>query len=230
MAKEKHVISKHSAWYFFGVLAVSIFIAETLIMLFFAQFLPHSKLASALLDSTLLITVTFPVLYLTVFRPLSIYIAENKRAETDLSIAAVAFQSRESMMITDANNVILRVNQAFVESTGYSAEEVIGQTPKILKSGLHNASFYAAMWDSINQNGVWQGEILDKRKNGEIYPKQVTITAVRGKNNEVTHYVGMHTDISMLKKLKVMSPAPGYMIRLQGCQTAYCLANAFIMH
>lgn len=202
MAKEKHVISKHSAWYFFGVLAVSIFIAETLIMLFFAQFLPHSKLASALLDSTLLITVTFPVLYLTVFRPLSIYIAENKRAETDLSIAAVAFQSRESMMITDANNVILRVNQAFVESTGYSAEEVIGQTPKILKSGLHNASFYAAMWDSINQNGVWQGEILDKRKNGEIYPKQVTITAVRGKNNEVTHYVGMHTDISMLKKIK----------------------------
>jgi diguanylate cyclase (GGDEF)-like protein/PAS domain S-box-containing protein len=126
--------------------------------------------------------------------------SEEKRAtEADLRIAASAFESQESLMITDANSVIMRVNQAFTDTTGYSAEDVVGQTPRILKSGRHNADFYRAIWESISQTGKWQGEIWDRRKNGEIYPKWLTISAVKGDDQVVTHYVSSHFDISERK-------------------------------
>ena len=126
-------------------------------------------------------------------------VTQRKQAEADLRIAAVAFESQESLLITDADGVILRVNKAFTESTGYTSEEVVGQTPRILKSGRHDAAFYAAMWQSIHSTGTWQGEIWDRRKNGEIYPKWLTITAVKGEDRKVTHYVGSHTDITKRK-------------------------------
>jgi diguanylate cyclase (GGDEF)-like protein/PAS domain S-box-containing protein len=126
-------------------------------------------------------------------------ITENKRAEEELRIAAVAFEAQEGIMITNADKLILRVNRAFTEITGYSAEELIGQTPKIFTSGRHNEIFYSEMWDCINRTGSWHGEIWDKRKNGEVFPKWVTITAVKDKDGIVTHYVGLHTDISERK-------------------------------
>ena len=126
-------------------------------------------------------------------------ITERKKAETDLRIAATAFEAQEGMMITDANSVILRVNHAFVNDTGYTAEEIVGKSPRLLKSGRHGADFYRAMWQSINTTGSWQGEIWDRRKNGEIYPKWLTITAVNGNDGAVTHYVGSHIDITERK-------------------------------
>ncbi len=126
-------------------------------------------------------------------------ITERKYGEEELRIAAAAFESHEGMLITDANSVILRVNRAFIENTGYTAEEVVGQTPSMFKSGRHNANFYAEMWEDINRTGKWQGEIWDRRKNGEIFPKWLTITAVKSEDGTVTHYVGAHTDISARK-------------------------------
>lgn len=126
-------------------------------------------------------------------------ISERKRAEEQLRIAASAFESQAGMMIVDANGVILRVNRAFTETTGYSAEETVGQTPRLLKSGRHDPAFYAAMWESILRTGSWQGEIWDRRKNGEIYPKWLTINAVKDADGAVSHYVGMHADISQRK-------------------------------
>mgnify|MGYP003624522108 CR=1 FL=1 len=126
-------------------------------------------------------------------------ITQEKQAEIDQRIAAVSFESLESIMITDADNKILRVNQAFIETTGYSAAEIIGKTPQIFKSGRHDDEFYQAMWESINQLGTWQGEIWDKRKNGEIYPKWLTITAVKGDDGAITHFVGSHIDITERK-------------------------------
>jgi diguanylate cyclase (GGDEF)-like protein/PAS domain S-box-containing protein len=120
-------------------------------------------------------------------------------AESDLRIAAAAFESNEGMMVTDAEGVILRVNPAFTETTGYTPDEAIGQTPRILKSGRHDADFYRAMWDTIHTTGTWQGEVWDRRKNGEIFPKWLTISAVKGENGEVTHYVGTHLDITERK-------------------------------
>ncbi|MCF8178516.1 MAG: PAS domain S-box protein, partial [Sulfuritalea sp.] len=123
----------------------------------------------------------------------------RKEVEAELRISAAAFESQEGTVVTDARGIIQKVNRAFVESTGYSAEEAIGQTPSMLKSGRHDAAFYAAMWESIAQTGTWQGEIWDKRKNGEVYPKWLIISAVKGDDDSITHYVGTHHDITERK-------------------------------
>ena len=126
-------------------------------------------------------------------------ITEHKQVESSLRIAAAAFESQQGMLITDANNIILRINQSFADMTGYSVDEVIGKTPHMFSSGRHDASFYAAMWATINTTGRWQGEVWDRRKSGEIYPKWLTITAVKGHDGVVTNYVGTHTDITERK-------------------------------
>ncbi len=126
-------------------------------------------------------------------------ISERKQSEIELKLAAAAFDANEGIIITDAQGVILRVNQAFTETTGYTSEEVVGQTPRLLKSGRHDKAFYDAMWDIVNKTGGWKGEIWDRRKNGEIFPKWLTITAIKDANGSVTHYVGTHTDITERK-------------------------------
>lgn len=125
---------------------------------------------------------------------------ERTKADEELRIAAAFFESQEAMMITDSKMVILRVNQAFTRITGYPAEEIIGQTPRILQSGRHNKDFYSEMWKFVERTGGWQGEIWDRRKNGEIYPKWLTISVLKDKTGTVTHYIGMHTDITAHKK------------------------------
>ena len=126
-------------------------------------------------------------------------ITERKQAEQWERIAATAFESQQGMFITDAHSVILRVNQAFTDVTGYSAEECVGRTPKILSSGRHDASFYAAMHASLEHKGVWQGEIWNRRKNGDVFPEWLTISAVRDGEGRVTHYVSALSDISVQK-------------------------------
>lgn len=117
-----------------------------------------------------------------------------------LRIAATAFESHEGMMIADANHIILRVNSAFTRTTGYSSEEIVGRTPLVLRSDRHDADFYRAMWESISNTGGWQGEIWGKRKNGEVYPKWLTITAVKNSKGAVTHYISTDFDITERKK------------------------------
>jgi PAS domain S-box-containing protein len=118
----------------------------------------------------------------------------SQEAEGRLRIAATAFESQEGMMITDANKRLLQVNRAFTAITGYTQEDVLGQTPRILSSGRHGADFYHQMWETIAQMGVWEGEIWNKRKNGEIYPEHLTITAVEDEQGCITNYVGALTD------------------------------------
>lgn len=127
-------------------------------------------------------------------------ITERKRADAELRIAAATFESQDGIIVTDADSVILRVNRAFCQITGYAAEEVVGQKPHLFKSDRHDAEFFRAMWDTIYRTGGWQGEIWDRRKNGEIYPKWLTITAVRDSKGIVTHYVGTHSDITERKR------------------------------
>lgn len=129
-------------------------------------------------------------------------ITEVKRAEEEIRIAATAFESQEGMLITDADQRILRVNAAFTRITGYSSEEVAGKSPALLKSGRHDAAFYAALWQSIAAKGSWHGEIWDRRKNGEVYPEWLTITAVKNGAGRVTHYVGTLTDITQRKAVE----------------------------
>ena len=126
-------------------------------------------------------------------------ITERKLIETELRVSASAFESHEAMAITNADAVIIRINPAFTQLTGYSPEEAVGHNMNLLNSGRHDAAFYAEMWASIHNTGVWQGEIWDRRKNGEIFPKWLTITTVKDAAGNVTHYVGTHIDISARK-------------------------------
>ncbi|MFZ4536627.1 EAL domain-containing protein [Propionivibrio sp.] len=137
----------------------------------------------------------------TVHRRVALFndITERKQIETDLRVAATAFESQEGMTITDTNGAILRVNKAFTRITGYSAEEVVGQNPRLRNSGRQDTAFYAAMWESIVNTGSWQGEIWNRRKNGEAYPEWLSVTAVKGEDGRVTHFVGTFTDITERK-------------------------------
>jgi diguanylate cyclase (GGDEF)-like protein/PAS domain S-box-containing protein len=123
-------------------------------------------------------------------------IEERKRAEANLRVAAIAFESQEGMMITDAEGVIVRVNQAFTRLTGYNAEEAIGRTPALLKSGRHDAAFYQRMWETLKDKGHWQGEIWNRRKNGKIYAEMLTISSVVAPDGQVSNYIGTFSDIS----------------------------------
>jgi diguanylate cyclase (GGDEF)-like protein/hemerythrin-like metal-binding protein/PAS domain S-box-containing protein len=135
------------------------------------------------------------VVHLSVTRDIS----ERKQSEHQLRIAATAFESQEGMLITDADNVILRVNKAFTEITGFTAEEVVGKNPCIFQSGRHDQNYFTAMWNSVSITGKWEGEIWNRRKNGEIFPEYLTITAVKNLEGIVTHFVATYTDITQRK-------------------------------
>jgi len=126
-------------------------------------------------------------------------VTERKRTELELRIAATAFEAQESIAITDSASVIVKVNKAFTGITGYTEEDVAGRKISILKSGLHDTVFYEAMWESIARVGAWQGEIWDRRKNGEIFLSWLSITAIKESNGEVTHYVATQVDITERK-------------------------------
>lgn len=126
-------------------------------------------------------------------------VTERRRQLTELRVAAAAFESHESMVVTDAQMNILRVNKAFCELFGYSAHEAVGRTPRMLKSGRHDKEFYAIMWQELLSHHGWKGEIWDVRKNGEEFPCWLCISAVMDDEGMVSHYVATHTDITLRK-------------------------------
>ena len=127
-------------------------------------------------------------------------ITEQRLAEEALRVAAAAFETQDGIIITDAQSRIIRVNSAFSAITGYSADEVVGRNPKMMSSGRHDREFYTVMWKQLLETGTWAGEIWDRRKNGETYPKWMTITAVKDERGETTQYVAIFSDITARKQ------------------------------
>jgi diguanylate cyclase (GGDEF)-like protein/PAS domain S-box-containing protein len=128
-------------------------------------------------------------------------ISARKHAEKKLQLAANVFtHTREGIMITTAAGKIIEVNQAFTQITGYSRDEVLGQSPHILNSGRHEKAFYDTMWQTLVETGHWCGEIWNRRKNGELYAEMQTISAVRDAKGEVQQYVALLSDITELKE------------------------------
>ena len=126
-------------------------------------------------------------------------VTEQRANEAELKIAAVAFNTNEAIVVTNAAGNILRTNRVFTEITGYEAEEVVGKDPSILKSGRHDEEFYHDMWTQLANRGYWVGEIWNKRKNGEVFPELLRITAVKDEGGTVNNYVASFSDISQLK-------------------------------
>ncbi len=127
-------------------------------------------------------------------------VTEAKETEIKLRIAAATFEGQEGVFITDADERIVQVNQAFTAMTGYSAREAIGQRPSLLRSGRHGQEFYRRLHAGLERDGFWQGEIWNRRKNGEVFVEWVTISAVRDDAGQITHYVAAFSDITEHKK------------------------------
>ncbi|MDD4910969.1 MAG: PAS domain S-box protein [Sideroxydans sp.] len=128
-------------------------------------------------------------------------ITERKAVEDKLHEAAAVMQNtREGVMVTDANANLIAVNPAFTKMTGYTATEVIGKNPRMLSSGRQGKAFYKTLWNDINKHGFWQGELWNRRKNGEIYPQLVTISAIRNDKDKPIRYLGVFSDITQLKE------------------------------
>ncbi|TMV48723.1 EAL domain-containing protein [Paenibacillus mesophilus] len=126
---------------------------------------------------------------------------ERRKAEEVLNLyGRVFYSASEGIMITDHNGLIQYVNPAFTGITGYEAHEIIGRNPNMLKSGVQGTDFYDGMWASIHDFGSWYGEVWNKRKDGTVYPQWMTITAVRDEHGEITNYVGICSDVSVLKQ------------------------------
>jgi len=119
--------------------------------------------------------------------------------DAELTLTATIFESQEGMFITDANAVIRRINKAFTQITSYTSEEAIGQKFEMLRSNFHDEAFYTNKWEIINNTGMWAGETMGKRKNGEIYPQHLSVTAVKDIKGIVTNYVATLTDITKRK-------------------------------
>jgi len=130
-------------------------------------------------------------------KKLSGTIDDLKKAGEQLQLAAQVFESsRDAITITDSQGAIITVNEAFTAITGYPAAEVVGKNPRILQSGRHDAEYYRVMWASIHENGHWQGEIWNRRKNGEIYPEWLKITAVKKRSQGTANYIAVFSDIT----------------------------------
>jgi diguanylate cyclase (GGDEF)-like protein/PAS domain S-box-containing protein len=124
---------------------------------------------------------------------------ETNRAQNDLRISAIAFDSNEGMVVTDANGIILRVNNAFTKITGYAEDDVIGKKLGVHGSSIKELNIYSEMWEAIKGTEVWEGEISNYRKNGETYPELLTIAKVKDTNSIATNYVISIVDITIRK-------------------------------
>lgn len=141
-----------------------------------------------------------PLLHSDSYIAISTDITAHKQTEEKMRIASLAFNTHEAIVVTDAQARIVSVNRAFEQLTGYTADEAIGQNPRILQSGKHDEEYYKHMWSTLRETGIWAGEMWDKRKNGTLYPKWLTITTVRNAQDEVSHYVAIFMDISERKR------------------------------
>ncbi|HEY0664706.1 MAG TPA: EAL domain-containing protein [Gallionella sp.] len=155
----------------------------------------------AILDPVILTILITPAVYILAVRPLERQQGILREQNNELRISAVTFESQEGVVVTDLHNRILRVNHSFTEITGYSNEEVINKTPSILQSGRQDKEFYRNMWLILERDRFWSGEVWNRRKNGEIYPEWLTITAVVNPSGKVTNYVGIFSDITERKAL-----------------------------
>ena len=206
-----------TAWSGYGaVVVVSTFMMLQLLSRDFTQ-LSQSQFIAGLVGLYLfLIVVLGTVLSLTL---------QHRDDEEALRIAAIAFESQEAILVTDASGNILRVNEAFTRTTGYSADEVVGKNPRLLQSGRHGPEFYAKVWERIHDSGHWQGEVWDRHKNGSVYPKWLVISSVRGHTGQVTHYVGSFFDLSERKKAAAAISRLAYFDSLTGLPNRRTLAD-----
>lgn len=198
---------RHATLVAFGWIMLIMFMMESAIMyglssLGLLDALMSTGISENLLDAFLLVLVSGPYIWL-ILRRQADALHREKIAENSRFLLQIAFEnSSEAFVLTDVDARIIDVNPAFTAVTGYAREEVVGQNPRILRSGQHDAEFYRSLWRCILQDGKWQGEIWNRRKNGEIYPEWLTIRAIKDDQGHVSHFISIFTDITSRKRLE----------------------------
>ncbi len=125
----------------------------------------------------------------------------NKRNLKSLEMSSAVFEhTMDGVLITDSENRIMHVNDSFSDITGYTAQDVMGKSPKIFKSGTHDKYFYDQMWDKLTENGYWQGEITNRRKDGEIYIEWLSVNTIKDKNGDIENFIGIFSDVTHQRK------------------------------
>ena len=125
----------------------------------------------------------------------------NTRNLKSLQMSSAVFEHTiDGVLVTDIDNNIVHVNDAFLEITGYSREAAIGKNPRILKSGTHDKHFYIKMWDQLAKDGYWQGEITNRKRNGEIYIEWLSINTIRNAKGDIENYIGIFSDVTHQRK------------------------------
>lgn len=192
-------VKKSMVWYTLAIVTAIIFIAEALVQVLAEQLPMMPDWYATILNTSIVALFVFPVIYFQVLRPLMASIKAQKLAEASISVSAVAFETNQSTLITDIDEVILKVNRAYTETTGYSVDEVVGRKPSLLETNDQNAQFYADIRAQAKRVGSWHGEILNRRKNGQMYLSQMDITAVYGNTGAITNYVITFNDLTEQK-------------------------------
>lgn len=170
---------------------------ETVIKPVYGSYL--SEFSWDFLAAVILIIVVTPFIYVLAVERLEKQQKMLGEQFNELNITSVTFNSREGVVVTDANNRILKVNHSFTDITGYTNEEAIGNTPSMLRSGRHDKSFYQNMWSILQRDRFWSGEVWNRNKWGKIYPEWLNVTAVVDGDGRVCNYVGIFSDISEIK-------------------------------
>lgn len=190
------VDGRHYSRYFLAAGALAALIIFVMLTLPF-----HSEQSARNLNPSLLAAGAIALISGYFLSALFRFMAERDRVRGQLRLAARLFEcSREAIFVTDRNRFVVSVNRAFTEITGYAPEEVLGRNPRMWSSGRHDDDFYRNLYAALGAEGYWQGEICNKRKNGETYPAWVAISAIKNDRREITDYLCIATDISGRKK------------------------------
>ena len=193
-------------FFFVATLAI-LFLLELMIMfmldvLGISEKFPAGNIMNNLLDASSLVLTSSPFIWLMLGRYARL-LEGKETAESSLKLLNKAFDSAsEAFVVTNNNAEIINVNPAFTQVTGYTREEAIGKNPRILQSGRHPVEFYQEMWNAINRDGMWQGEIWNRRKDGDVYPEWLTISCIKDNQDEITHFISVFTDITVHKHME----------------------------
>ena len=174
------------------ILIGSVFVINLLVAMFLEMLPRIPSKEFFLLDSMLLSALIFPIFYLLVFRPLLKNMARLRQTQEYLRTVSVAFESKDPILITDAQANILSANKMFLKISGYSLEELIGKNPRILKTDRYGEDYYKKMWSELLSKGSWAGEARIKDKRGNDFAIGMVITAVKNDQQEITHYVAIY--------------------------------------
>ncbi|MBU0753421.1 MAG: EAL domain-containing protein [Gammaproteobacteria bacterium] len=200
-----------------GSLVAAAAVVAALLFLLFYLILGRAKNALAMSRNRLIAeTGNYARLQAQRIEELTTWVDERTRTDEQLRIAASAFESQEAMFVTTPDGVILRINQAFTTLTGYDGDEVIGQTPALLKSGKHDAGFYRQLWQALAADRCWQGEIWNRRKDGSLFPAWQTISAVVDGEGRISHYVSAFSDMTRHKQAEADIQQLAYYDQLTG--------------